>query len=238
MTDSPTRDLSTHREPGDGARTPTATIDDREPHRLLLLLLLLRLPACARRRRCPGPTAATRSALTGRSRTPTPIRARPSTPRRRSNNTSKGLTGPAPFGDDLRLGQPHDPEGVDELLHPPCADPKQVAGRDHRGQRSLRAAAAFQQPIREVAALAQLGDRDIKGAGTGVQLPQPIAVAHVRALGRDLAVGSAATASASADIRVFMNVVSIERSRSCEADPNSGGRHCRAAEVVRQPQVG
>ena len=36
---------------------------------------------------------------------------------------------------DLR--QPGDAEGLDELLHPARRDPKQVAGRHHRGQRPL-----------------------------------------------------------------------------------------------------
>jgi phospholipase C len=44
-------------------------------------------------------------------------------------------------------------------------------------------AASLQQPVRIVGALAQLRDRYIQGAGAGVELAVPVAVAHVRALG-------------------------------------------------------
>jgi hypothetical protein len=40
----------------------------------------------------------------------------------------------------LRLGQPADPQGAHELVHPPVRDPEQVAGRHHGGQRRLRPA--------------------------------------------------------------------------------------------------
>lgn len=53
----------------------------------------------------------------------------------------------------LRLRQPGDPQGLHEVLHPPRRDPEQVAGRDDRGQRGLRPAAALQQPVREVGTL-------------------------------------------------------------------------------------
>jgi hypothetical protein len=93
---------------------------------------------------------------------------------------------------DLRLRQPRDPQGVDQLLHPPRRDTQQVAGRHHRGERAFGAAAALQQPVREVGALAQLRDRHIEGARSGVELPVPVAVAHVGAVRAGLAVGGAA----------------------------------------------
>ena len=51
---------------------------------------------------------------------------------------------------DLRLAQPGDPQRLDQLLHPPGADPEQVAGGHHGGQRPFGPAAAFQQPVGEV----------------------------------------------------------------------------------------
>jgi hypothetical protein len=79
----------------------------------------------------------------------------------------------------LGLRQPGDAQGLDELLHPPGRGPEQVAGGDHGGQRPLRPAAALQQPVREVGPGPQLGDRHVQGAGAGVEVPMPVAVAHV-----------------------------------------------------------
>ena len=93
---------------------------------------------------------------------------------------------------DLRLRQPGDAEGLDQLLHPPGRDPEQVAGRHHRGQRPLGPPAALEQPVGEVGALAQLGDRDLHRAGAGVEVPGPVAVAGVGPLRAALAVGGAA----------------------------------------------
>ena len=87
---------------------------------------------------------------------------------------------------DLRLRQPGDAEGLDQLLHPPGRDPEQVAGRHHRDQRPLGPPAPLEQPVREVGALAQLGDRDLHRAGPGVEVPGPVAVAGVDPL-RDCA---------------------------------------------------
>jgi hypothetical protein len=39
------------------------------------------------------------------------------------------------------------------------AHPEQIAGRDHRHERSLGSPAALQQPVREVRPRAELGDR-------------------------------------------------------------------------------
>ena len=80
---------------------------------------------------------------------------------------------------DLGLREPGDPQGLHQPVHPPGGDPEQVAGRDHRGQCRLGPAAALQQPLGEVGALAQLGDRDVQGADPGVQVAVPVAVAAV-----------------------------------------------------------
>jgi hypothetical protein len=69
---------------------------------------------------------------------------------------------------DLRLRQPGDAQRLDKLLHPPGRDAEQVAGRHHRGQRALGAAPALQQPVREVATLAQLRDRHVQHADGAV----------------------------------------------------------------------
>ena len=84
---------------------------------------------------------------------------------------------------DLGLAQPGDPQGPDELVHPARADPEEVAGRDHRGQCRLRAAAAFHQPFREQRPFAQLGDRDVQGPHAGVEVAVAVAVAAVDPLG-------------------------------------------------------
>ena len=63
---------------------------------------------------------------------------------------------------DLGLRQRRDPQGLHQLVHPPRRDPQQVAGRDYRGQSPFGAFAAFQQPVREVGAVAQLRDREIQ----------------------------------------------------------------------------
>jgi hypothetical protein len=93
---------------------------------------------------------------------------------------------------DLALREPSDAQRLDQLVHPPGGDPEQVAGRHHRGQRLLRPGAALQQPLGEVGAPPQLRDRHVQGAGTGVEVTVPVAVAPVGPLGRDGAVSSAA----------------------------------------------
>ena len=80
---------------------------------------------------------------------------------------------------DLRLAQPRDAQGLDQFLHPPCADPEQVAGRHHRGQRPLCPPAAFQQPVREVGTRPQLRDRHVQRPGAGVEVSVPVTVAGV-----------------------------------------------------------
>jgi len=116
---------------------------------------------------------------------------------------------------DLRLAQPGDAQALDGLLHPPGRDAQQAAGGDHRGQCPLGPAAALQQPVGEVRPRAQLRDRHLQGAGAGIELPAAVAVADVGSrLAARAPYSAPQTASASADISVLMNVVSICRSRS------------------------
>lgn len=55
----------------------------------------------------------------------------------------------------------------------------------------VSAAAAFQQPFREVGALPQLGDLHVDGAGAGVEVAVPVAVATVHPVVADRAVAGA-----------------------------------------------
>jgi hypothetical protein len=80
---------------------------------------------------------------------------------------------------DLRLREPGDAQALDQLLHPPGRDAQQVAGGDHGSQRPFRPSAALHQPVREVGARPQLRDRHLQGAGSGVEVAGPIAVADV-----------------------------------------------------------
>jgi hypothetical protein len=57
----------------------------------------------------------------------------------------------------LRLRQRGDAQRRDQLLHPPRGHPEQIRRGHHRDQRRLGAAAALQQPVREVAAVAASG---------------------------------------------------------------------------------
>jgi hypothetical protein len=93
---------------------------------------------------------------------------------------------------DLGLAQPGDAQGLDQALHPTGAHPEQVAGGHHRGQRPLCPPAGLEQPVGEVGAAAQLGDGQVQGARTGVELPGPIAVAAVGPALAALAVAGAA----------------------------------------------
>jgi len=77
----------------------------------------------------------------------------------------------------LRLRQRVDPERLDQLVHPPGGHAGEVAVRDHGDQRGLGALASFEQPLGEVGALPELGDRDVDGADAGVQVAAAVAVA-------------------------------------------------------------
>ena len=89
---------------------------------------------------------------------------------------------------DLRLRQADDAQALDELVHPPRGNPQQVASGHHRGQCPLGPFAAFQQPVREVGTVPQLGDREIQRPRASVELAMPVTVALVRPLRAALAV--------------------------------------------------
>ena len=112
----------------------------------------------------------------------------------------------------LRARQPGDAQGLHQPVHPTGRDTEQVAGRDHRGQRRLGAAAPLEQPLREVRPLTELGDRDVQSADTGVQVAVPVAVAAVGPLLVPGAVGGAADASASAESNAFTNMLAAPAS--------------------------
>jgi len=82
---------------------------------------------------------------------------------------------------DLGLRQRVDPQRLDELVHAAGADAGEVAVRDHGDQRGLGSFAALEEPLGEVGALAELGDRDLDGADPGVQVTVAVAVALARA---------------------------------------------------------
>jgi hypothetical protein len=93
---------------------------------------------------------------------------------------------------DLALGQLPDPELLNEFLDPPGRHPQQVTRGDHADEGLLGPPAVLQQPVREVAALPQLRDRQLDRAGPGVPLPSPVAVAGVHPRLAAFAVASAA----------------------------------------------
>ncbi len=89
---------------------------------------------------------------------------------------------------DLGLRQLRHPEGLGELLHSAGGDTEQVGGGDHRDQGLFGPAAALEQPVREVAALPQLGNGELDGPSAGVPLARAVAVAVVDAFVADLPV--------------------------------------------------
>jgi hypothetical protein len=93
---------------------------------------------------------------------------------------------------DLGPAQPGDAEGFDQLLHPSCRDAEQVAGRHHRHEGGLGPSTPLQQPVREVASLPQLRDRQIDRPGAGVPPAAPVTVAGVSSVRVSLTVTGAA----------------------------------------------
>ena len=80
---------------------------------------------------------------------------------------------------DLRLAQPRDAQGLDQLLHPPGTDTEQVASRHHTGQSCLRPPPALQQPVREIGPGPEPGNGDVQGADPGVEVPVPVTITDV-----------------------------------------------------------
>ena len=182
----------------------------------------------------------------GRARSP-PGRPRgPSAPARRRRRT---CTGPASSGRprnsatwasssaaitltcDLR--QPGDAQGLDQLLHPPRADtragsrsPPPWSARARRGGGAPAASPGSSCP-RAASGSPRPGCRPgCRTPGAGSRCGRWSAPGEVSPY------GAPQTASASADISVFMNVVSIERSRSGDADPSCSCRN-RAGSILQ-----
>ena len=93
---------------------------------------------------------------------------------------------------DLRLGQALDVEGRHQAFHPTGGHPTHIALGHHGHQGTLGPSAGLQQPVRVVAALAELGDGQLQGAHPSVQPPRPVAVALVDPLWAPLAQHGAA----------------------------------------------
>lgn len=88
----------------------------------------------------------------------------------------------------LALGQLFDAELLDQLFHSPGRDAKQITRRDHGHEGLFSATTVLQQPVREVTALPQLGDRQLDTARPGIPIPVPVAVTRVDPLVAALAV--------------------------------------------------
>ena len=115
----------------------------------------------------------------------------------------------------LGLRESVDPQRLHQLVHPPGADAGEVTVRDDGDQRGLRTLATLEEPLGEVGARAELGDRDIDRADPSVQVTVPVAVALRRPAPADGRPHSApTTASASAESRALMIDCSNERIRS------------------------
>jgi hypothetical protein len=93
---------------------------------------------------------------------------------------------------DLALRHPLDAELGYHLLDTASRDAGQIGVGDHRHERLLGPPARLQQPVREVAALAQLRDRELDRADARVPVALAIAIAAVDPLGAALAIGRTA----------------------------------------------
>ncbi len=91
---------------------------------------------------------------------------------------------------DLALGDAAHSHRLDQIIHRARGDSLDVSLLDHRRQRLLRQPPRLQEE-REVAPLAQLGDTQLHGAGPGLPVAIPVAVALGQPLGALLAVGRA-----------------------------------------------
>ena len=76
----------------------------------------------------------------------------------------------------LALGDTLTPQGLDQVIHPPCGYPFHVGLLDHSQQSSL-AATPWLQQAREVAPLSKLRDVQIHNPYPGIPRPGPIPVA-------------------------------------------------------------
>jgi hypothetical protein len=93
---------------------------------------------------------------------------------------------------DLALAHPLHAELLHQLLHPPRRDAGEVGVRDHRHERLLGPPPRLQQPVGEVAALAQLRDGELDRAYPRVPVALAVAVTAIDPLRRALPVRRAA----------------------------------------------
>jgi hypothetical protein len=84
---------------------------------------------------------------------------------------------------DAGLRDPLDPQLSHQALDAAGRDAAHVALRDHLDERPLGTPAWLQQPLREVGALAELGNGKRDRAGAGVPGSFPVAVSPVHPLG-------------------------------------------------------
>ncbi len=89
---------------------------------------------------------------------------------------------------DARLGDPRQPEGLHQALHPAGRDAEDVRLGDNREERPFRPAPRLQEPLREVGPLPKPRDSQGHLAHPGFQRAYPIAVAGVDAFLGTLAV--------------------------------------------------
>ena len=92
---------------------------------------------------------------------------------------------------DLALGDAAHVHGLDQIVDGPCGNTLDVGFLDHRHQGLLGGATRLQEE-RQITALAELGDRQGNGAGSGLPGSLAIAIAVVGTLCVTLAVASAA----------------------------------------------
>ena len=83
--------------------------------------------------------------------------------------------------DTWLLGDTLTPQGLDQIVHPPCGYTFHVGLLDH-GQQSSLAAAPWLQQAREVAPFSELRDVQLHSPHPGIPRPGPIPVALVHPL--------------------------------------------------------
>lgn len=78
---------------------------------------------------------------------------------------------------DLGLGQRVDAQLLDKFVHAASRDPGEVTVGHDGDHRRFGAFASFEQPIREIGALPQIGDREVHSPDQCVQITVPVTVA-------------------------------------------------------------
>ena len=114
----------------------------------------------------------------------------------------------------LRLGDPLQAHRAGQVIDPPGRPPFHITLHHHRGQRPLGPPARLQQR-REVAALPQLGDRQLNRPDPGVPVPWPIPIAVGHPLGLRWPCSAPIWADTSTSINAWARV----------RTPRAGSRH-------------